>query len=83
MGQVLIVVGDQVDVEEHGAGNVLHAEFGRAGASGIGQMPGGVDQTEIGIAELGREFSCSEEVARGHGTSIRFKQSRARCARGG
>ena len=55
--QVLIVVGDQVDVEEHGVRNVLLPELGRAGASGIGQMPGRVDHAEIGVAELGREFS--------------------------
>ena len=42
-------------------------EFGRAGASGIGQMPGRVDHAEIGVAELGREFGRGEEVAGGHG----------------
>ena len=48
---------------------MLDAEFSRAGASGIGQMPGRVDDSEIRVAELGREFSRGAEVARKHGNS--------------
>ena len=59
-------IGDRVDVEIDGAGNMPEAEFDGAEAAGVRKMPGAVDQAEVGVAEFGGEFVGRAVVLRGH-----------------
>ena len=56
MRQLALGVGDLVDVEEDGAGNVLGEVLGAGVPAFIGHVPGGIDNDEIGRIELAGEF---------------------------
>src|SRR5690606_22799836 len=49
VGQVCRVIGDVVDVEGAGAGQVARAIFFLRVATGIGHVPAGINEDEVGI----------------------------------
>ena len=71
-----IEIGDRVDVKEDRARDMSELEFKRAEAAHVGQMPRAVDHAEIGVAELGGEFSRRAEDAGDHVKTLRGKRSR-------
>ena len=56
MRQLALGVGDLVDVEEDGAGNVLGEVLGAGVPAFIGHVPGGIKDHEIGRIELAGEL---------------------------
>ena len=54
--QIALGVGDLVDIEEDGAGDVLLEIFGARVLAVAGHVPGGIDDDDVGRIELGREL---------------------------
>ena len=52
MGQVGFFVGDRVNVEKHGPGNMACEKFRASVAPGRWHVPGSVEDNEVGLIQM-------------------------------
>ena len=66
MRQAAVTVGDVVDIEIDGAGNMVFGIFRFAVPPGVRQMPRAVDDAYVGGVEPGRQPGGVDQGFRGH-----------------